>query len=74
MSSLITNAVYEMATMCKNSDSNSNRERSMIIPPACQLAPDWEREDQLTLVDGDSEPREESSVAQRTPLHISTQT
>jgi hypothetical protein len=41
MSSLITNAVYEMATMCRNSDSNSRSERSMIIPPASQLAHNW---------------------------------
>ena len=33
MSSLMTRAVYEMATMCRNSDSNRRAERSMMAPP-----------------------------------------
>ena len=33
MSSLITSAVNEMATMCRNSYSNKRSERSMMMPP-----------------------------------------
>jgi len=33
ISSLSTRAVYDMATMWRNSDSKSRSERSMIIPP-----------------------------------------